>query len=218
MTTIVLADDHHVVRQGLRVLLEAEPDFRIIGEAADGLEAAQLIERLHPDVLVLDLMMPGLSGLEVTRQVAQRSPHTRVIILSMYANEAYVVEALTHGAAGYVLKKSTASDLARAVREVSLGRRYLSPPLTEDDITTYLQKAGESSPDSYELLTSREREVLHLIAGGRTNAEIAAQLVISSRTVETHRANLMRKLELRTQADLIRYALRREILPPEDSL
>lgn len=218
MTTIVLADDHHVVRQGLRVLLEAEPDFRIIGEAADGLEAAQLIERLHPDVLVLDLMMPGLSGLEVTRQAAQRSPDTRVIILSMYANEAYVVEALTHGAAGYVLKKSTASDLARAVREVSLGRRYLSPPLTEDDITTYLQKAGESSPDSYELLTTREREVLHLIADGRTNAEIAAQLVISSRTVETHRANLMRKLELRTQADLIRYALRREILPPEDNV
>jgi len=128
MTTIVLADDHHVMRQGLRALLEAEPDFYIVGEASDGREAAQLVERLQPDVLVLDLMMPGLSGLEVTRQVRQRSPQTRVVILSMYANKAYVLEALRNGAAGYVLKKSTADELVRAMREVTTGRRYLSPP------------------------------------------------------------------------------------------
>jgi two-component system, NarL family, response regulator NreC len=216
MTTIVLADDHHVVRQGLRALLEAEPDFHIVGEAADGREVAQLVERLQPEVLVLDLMMPGLSGLEVTRQVRQRSPQTRVVILSMYADEAYVLEALRNGAAGYVLKKSTADELVRAMREVTTGRRYLSPPLSEKDIETLMKEADESKQDPYELLTSREREVLHLIAEGHTNAEVAAMLVISPRTVEFHRANLMRKLGMRTQADLIRYALQRRILPPED--
>jgi DNA-binding NarL/FixJ family response regulator len=218
MTTIVLADDHHVVRQGLRALLEAEPDFQIVGEAADGREAAQLVKRLQPEVLVLDLMMPGLSGLEVTRQVRQRSPQTRVVILSMYADEAYVLEALRNGAAGYVLKKSTADELVRAVREVTTGRRYLSPPLSEKDIETLMKEADESKQDPYELLTSREREVLHLIAEGHTNAEVAARLVISPRTVEFHRANLMRKLGMRTQADLIRYALQRRILPPEGEL
>ena len=216
MTTIVLADDHPVVRQGLRALLEAEPDFYIVGEASDGREAAQLVERLPPDVLVLDLMMPGLSGLEVTRQIRQRSPQTRIVILSMYANKAYVLEALRNGAAGYVLKKSTAAELVRAVREVTTGRRYLSPPLSEEDIETYLKKAEASKTDPYELLTTRQREVLHLIVEGHTNAEIAARLVISPRTVEFHRANLMRKLGLRNQADLIRYALQRSILPPQD--
>ena len=216
MTTIVLADDHHVVRQGLRVLLEAEPDFHVVGEAADGREAVQLVERLRPDVLVLDLIRSGLSGLEVTRQVSQRSPQTRVVILSMYAKQDYVLEALRNGAAGYVLKKSTAAELFRAVREVTIGRRYLSPPLSEKDIETLMKEADESKQDPYELLTSREREVLHLIAEGHTNAEVAARLVISPRTVEFHRANLMRKLGMRTQADLIRYVLQRRILPPED--
>ena len=215
MTTIVLADDHHMVRQGLQALLEAEPDFHIVGEAADGREALQLVERLQPDVLVLDLMLPGLSGLEVARQVSRLSPQTRVVILSMYANQAYVLEALRSGAAAYVLKKATAGELARAVREVTAGRRYLSPPLSEEHIETYLKKAEESKTDPYELLTTRQREVLHLIVEGHTNVEIAARLVISPRTVEMHRANLMRKLGVRTQADLIRYALQRGILPPE---
>src|SRR5512137_1091904 len=128
MTTILLADDHHIVRQGLRVLLEAQPDFQLVGEAGDGLEAVQLTERLKPDVLIIDLVMPSLNGLEATRQVSQRSPHTRVVILSMHANEAYVLEALRNGAAGYVLKDSSAADLVQAVREVVAGRRYLSPP------------------------------------------------------------------------------------------
>ena len=212
MITILLADDHSIVRQGLRALLEVEPDFYIVGEAADGLEVTQLIEYLRPDVLVLDLMMPGLDGLEVTRRVNQRSPQTRIIILSMYGNEAYVVEVLRNGAAGYVLKKSTADELVRAVRAVVAGQRYLSPPLSEQIIETYMQKADESTQDLYDLLTAREREVLYLVAEGHTNAEIAAQLFISSRTVEMHRANLMRKLDLRSQADLIRYALRRGIV------
>ncbi len=215
MTSIVLADDHHVVRQGLRALLEAEPDFRLIGEAGDGLETAQLVERLEPDVLIIDLMMPSLNGLEVTRQVSQRSPRTRIVILSMHANEAYVLEALRNGAAGYVLKDSSAADLVQAVREVMSGRRYLSPPLSERAIEAYLHKAQAAELDPYETLTTREREVLHLAAEGHSNAEIATRLSISPRTAETHRANMMRKLDLHTQTDLIRYALRRGILPIE---
>lgn len=217
MITILLADDHHIVRQGLRSLLEAEPNFNIVGEAADGLEAARLAESLQPDVLVLDIMMPGFSGLEVTRQVQQRAPDTKVIILSMYADESYVLEALRNGAFGYVLKKSTADELARAIRQVIEGQRYLSPPLTESAIEAYMQKASQTTEDSYELLTTREREVLHLAAEGLTNVEIADRLVVSPRTVESHRANLMQKLGLRNQTDLVRYAIRRGILPLNDN-
>ena len=215
LTTIVLADDHPVVRQGLRAVLEAEKDFSLIGETGDGLETVRLTERLQPDVLMLDLMMPGLGGLEVTRQVSQRSPRTRVVILSMHADEAYVLEALKNGATGYVLKESSADDLVRAIREVAAGRRYLSPPLSERAIETYVQRARDASLDGYESLTPREREVLHLAAEGNHNPEIAARLFISSRTVEVHRANFMRKLGLRTQTDLVRYALKRGILPLE---
>ena len=213
--TILLADDHHVVRQGLRMLLEAQGDFRVVAEVGDGLEAVKLTERFTPSVLIVDVMMPGLNGLEVTRQVGQRSPRTRVIILSMYSNEAYVLEALRNGAAGYVLKESTATDLVRAVHEVAAGRRYLSPPLSEHAIEAYLEKAQDTPLDLYETLTTREREVLQLAAEGRTNADIAAALFVSPRTIETHRAHLMRKLDLHAQADLIRYALRRGILPLE---
>ena len=212
MTTIVLADDHHIVRQGLRALLEAEPDFHLVGETGDGLETVQLVESLHPDVLVLDLMMPGLNGLEVTRQVGKRSPQTRVVILSMHANEAYVLEALRNGAAGYVLKDASVAELAHAVREVTAGRRYLSPPLSERAIEAYVGKATETPLDRYETLTTREREVLHLAAEGCSNAEVADRLSISVRTAETHRANMMRKLDLSSQTDLIRYALRRGII------
>jgi len=215
-TAIVLADDHHVVRQGLRGLLEAEPDFSIAGEAADGLQAVDLVDRVKPDVLVIDLMMPGLSGLDVTRQVRQRSPRTHIVILSMHSNEAYVLEALRNGAAAYVLKDSTAADLVHAVREVVAGRRYLSPPLSERAIETYTEKAKSTLMDPYETLTTREREVLHLAAEGYTNTAIGDRLSISPRTVETHRANLMRKLGLQTQTDLVRYALRRGIVPMED--
>ena len=213
--TLLLADDHHVVRQGLRALLQAEPDFRVVGEASDGLEVVDLVERLRPTVLVVDLMMPGLNGLEVTRQVSKRSPQTRVLILSMHSNEAYVLEALRNGAAAYVLKDSSAADLVHAVREVAAGRRYLSAPLSDLAIETYRQKAKEATLDIYETLTTREREVLHLAAEGRSGSDIASRLSISPRTVETHRANLMRKLGLHTQTDLVRYALRRGILPME---
>lgn len=199
MTTIVLADDHRVVRQGLRALLQAEPEFRLIGEAGDGLDAARLVGQLQPDVLVLDLMLPGVSGLEVTRQVQQLSPRTHVLILSMHADEAYVLEALKNGATGYILKDSSAADLIQAVREVAVGRRYLSPPLSKRAIENYVQKAKAAPLDPYETLTTREREVLHLAAEGHTAADIAARFSISSRTVETHRTHLMHKLGLRNQ-------------------
>ena len=211
--TILLADDHHVMRQGLRMLLEAQEDFRVVAEAGDGLEAVKLVERLKPHVLIVDLMMPGINGLEVARQVSHHSPQTRIIVLSMYGNEPYVLEALRNGAVGYVLKDANAAELLRAVHEVVAGRRYLSPPLSEHAIEAYLQKAQDAVLDLYETLTTREREVLQLAAEGRTNADIAAVLYVSPRTVETHRAHLMHKLGLHTQADLIRYALKRGILP-----
>ncbi|MDX2041912.1 MAG: response regulator transcription factor [Acidobacteriota bacterium] len=213
MPNILLADDHNIVRQGLRALLQSEPHFRLVGEASDGIEAVRLAERLKPDVLITDVMMPGLNGLEVARQVSRSLPNTRVIILSMYTNDAYVLEALKNGALGYVLKDSEASDLIQAVKEVINGNRYLSPPLSERALELYMRKVESVPDDPYELLTTREREVLQLVAEGRTSAEIANRLFISPRTAEGHRANLMRKLNLQNNADLIRFALKRGILP-----
>jgi DNA-binding NarL/FixJ family response regulator len=212
---IVLADDHPIVRQGLCALLEAETDFQVVGEAGDGLEAVALVERVKPDVLVLDLMMPTLSGLEVARQTRQRSPQTRVVILSMHADEGYVLEALTAGASAYVLKKSTAGDLVKAIRDAIAGRRFLSPPLSERLIDAYVEKTRSAPLDSYNTLTPREREVLQLAAEGHTNAAIATRLSISPRTVEMHRASVMRKLDLQNQVELVRYALQRGILAKE---
>ena len=214
-TTIVLADDHHIVRKGLRTLLEAEGEFAVIGEEADGLKVVELIERLRPDVLLLDVQMPGLNGLEITRQIVQRALKTRVIILSMHANETYVREALRYGAQGYVLKDANPSEMVEAVRDVSAGRRYLSRALSERAIDAYAEKAQAAPADAYDMLTTREREVLHLAAESSSTSEIAARLGISPRTVESHRENLMRKLGLQNQTDLIRYALRRGILPME---
>jgi two-component system response regulator NreC len=213
MPTILLADDHNIVRQGLRAILQSEPHFSLVGEASDGIEAVRLAERLKPDVMVTDVMMPGLNGLEVARQVSRSLPNTRIIILSMYTNDAYVLEALKNGALGYVLKDSQASDLIQAIKEVIKGNRYLSPPLSERALELYMRKVESVPDDPYELLTTREREVLQLVAEGKTSAEIANRLFISPRTAEGHRANLMRKLNLQNNADLIRFALKRGILP-----
>lgn len=211
-TTILLADDHRIVRQGLRALLTGEADFEVVGEADDGREALELVKRLKPDVLVLDLMMPGLNGLEVARQLPRQSPGVRVVVLSMYDDEGFVLEALANGVSGYVLKDSSSSDFIRAVREVAAGRRYLSPPLSDRAIEAYQQRAKLGTLDKHETLTTREREVLQLSAEGHTNSEIAARLGISTRTAETHRSRIMHKLGLHTQSDLIRYAIRRGII------
>jgi DNA-binding NarL/FixJ family response regulator len=214
---LMLADDHQIVRQGLRAILTSVPEFRLVGEAADGLETVRLAERLRPDVLVLDLMMPGLGGLEVARQLGRRSPETRVVILSMHSNEAYVVEALQAGALAYVLKEASAEDLVQAIRTAAAGRRYLSPPVSEQAIDAYLKKVAGAPLDPYHTLTAREREVLGLTAQGLSGAEIAKQLFISTRTVESHRANVMRKLSVRNQKELVRYAMQREIIPPAEA-
>lgn len=213
MITIVLAEDHRIVRQGIKALLASEPDFRVVGETGDGLEAVQLIERLRPNIAVLDLMMPSLGGLDVAREASSRVPHTRLLVLSMYHNEAYVVEALHAGALGYVIKESSSDDLVYAIREVMAGHRYLSPPLSAHALAIYQEKASSGVRAIYQTLTTREREILKLIAEGYSSPEVAERLVLSPRTVETHRANIMRKLELRTTADLVRYAIRHGILP-----
>jgi two-component system, NarL family, response regulator NreC len=210
--TLVLADDHPIVRKGLKALLEAETDLRVAGEASDGLEAINLVEKIKPDVLLLDIMMPGLSGLEVARQVTQKFPLTRIIIISMHSNEAYVLDALRHGASGYVLKDASMEELVEAIRQVMAGHRYLSPPLSERAIEEYIMRSKTSELDPYKTLTERERQVLHLAAEGNSNSEIAARLSISIRTVETHRTNLLHKLNLRTQTDLVRYAIQRGII------
>ncbi len=215
MISILLADDHPVVRRGLRAVLEGEPDFRVTGETGDGLEAVRLVEELRPQVLVLDLMMPGVGGLEVARQINLRFPTTKVVILSMHANEAYVLEALRNGASAYVLKDAGGGELLQAVRSVVAGSRYLSPPLSERAIEDYVEKAKSAPLDSVGELTTREREVLGLAADGQSTGDIAARLGISPRTAETHRANLMRKLGLHNQTDLVRFAIRQGILPPE---
>ena len=213
---LLLVDDHPVVREGLCALLQADPELEVVGQADDGVEVESLVETLGPDVVVLDLMMPGRGGLDVTRELIRRPAAPPVLILSMYDSEAYVVEAMRSGAAGYALKQAPAAELTRGIRTVAAGQRYLSPPLTERALEAYVRKAG-GEPDPYDSLTPREREVLGLAAEGRTNAEIAASLFISRRTVETHRARAMRKLGLRTQVELALYALRRGILDDQSA-
>jgi DNA-binding NarL/FixJ family response regulator len=212
--TAVLADDHPIVRQGLRALLDGAEDCNVVGEAANGLAAIDLIERLQPDVAILDLQMPDLGGLEVARRAREKSPDTRVIILTMYADEPYVLEALRHGVSGYVLKGSATSDLLAAVEAAMAGKRFLSRLLNERAIDAYARRAEtDSRPlDRYDLLTSREREALQLAAQVMSNAEIGERLAISPRTAETHRANLLRKLGLTTQTDLVRFAMTRGLI------
>lgn len=206
-TTVMLADDHQIVRQGLRAILNAVPEFRLVGEASDGLEAVRLAERLRPDVLVLDLGMPGLDGLEVARQVTKRPPRPQVVVLSMYSDEAHVLRALHAGASAYVLKDAGADQLVQAIRATVRGQRYFSPPLVADAFEAHLRRAEAMPADPKVALTSREREVLHLTVEGFSGADIAERLFISPRTVETHRANLMRKLCVRNQKELVRYAV-----------
>jgi two-component system response regulator NreC len=214
--SIILADDHPVVRRGLQALLEPVQDLSIVGVAANGLEALRLTERLKPDVLILDLMMPGLSGLEVLRILRERSPRTKTVILSMYSSKASVALALQNGAIGYVLKDSTEEDLVRAVKEAVAGRRFLSPPVTEIAINTYIEQSKTGPFDRNETLTPRQREVLQLAAEGKTNSEIAVELNISQRTVENHRATLMQRLGLQNHTQLIRHAIRHGLIAADE--
>jgi two-component system, NarL family, response regulator NreC len=215
MTTVVVADDHQIVRVGLRALLATAEDIQLVGEASDGLEAIRACAELGPDVLVAELQLPHLDGVEVLRRVRQHSPGTRVVVHSVHAAEAVVVETLRHGAMGYVWKGAHVDDLVQAVRAAADGRRYLSPPFADRAHDIHALAASGPRGDPYDTLTARERQVLRLAVEGLTLKEIGVRLSMSRRTAETHRAHLMRKLGLRSPTDLIRYALRRGLLPPE---
>ncbi|MGH7392930.1 MAG: response regulator [Candidatus Rokuibacteriota bacterium] len=216
MTRIVLADEQTAMRQGIRCLLEMESDLQVVGEAADGLDVVPLVERLKPDVLVLDVQMPGLNGLDATLQVRHRVPRCAVVLFSRLADEWYVAQALRNGAAGYVLKQAHARELLKGIRTVTRGRRYVSTEFSEELVQSWNSRAPRPVEDRYDRLTNREREVLQLAAEGHSSRNIAGRLSISARTAETHRANVMQKLRLRNQTALVRYALARGVLPPID--
>lgn len=212
-TRILLADDHGVVRKGLRFLLESEPDFEVVGEAADGRQAVDLAAELEPDVVVMDIAMPRLNGIDATGQIVRRSPKAGVIILSMHSDEEYLVRALSAGAKGYLLKDSAEADLVRAIRSASEGKPFFSPAIAKTLLEDYLRRLQQRGlDDSYELLSDREKEVLHLLAEGKTNKEVATLLDLSPYTVETHRNRLMQKLNLHNTAEIVLYAVRKKII------
>ena len=210
---ILLADDHTVMRAGLRLLLERQPDLAVVAEAEDGRQAVELADSHGPDVAVIDIAMPNLNGIEATRQIAARHPGTSVVILSMHSDESYIMRALKAGARAYLLKDSAEADLIRAVRSVRDGRSFFSPAVSKmllEDYVRQLQQRGEE--DSYELLTNREREILQLLAEGKSNKDVANRLNLSLHTVETHRAHILQKLGIHTVPELILYAVRKGII------
>jgi two-component system response regulator NreC len=209
---VLLADDHGIVRRGLRSLLE-EAGYLVVGEAADGMEATRLCEEQRPDLLIVDVGMPKLSGIEVSARAQKLEPPPAVIVLSMHADESYIIRALDAGARAYLLKDATDEDLLPAVRAVSGGKPFFSPAVSAvlaEDYTRNLQRRGLS--DSYDLLTDREKEILHLLAEGRSNKEVATLLDVGLSTVETHRANLMQKLNLHNTAEIVLYAVRKGLI------
>jgi len=216
--TILLTDDHTILLQGLRAILEAEHDFVILGEAYDGQQALDLVQLLKPDVLVLDLALPVLSGLEVIRRLYHSQSQTQIVVLSMHAKGAYIYQAMKYGAKAYLLKGSDAKDLVQAIRQVMRGEKYLSPALAQLAAEAQAQMRQSHGLDPYKTLTNREREILPLAAGGMSSSDIGRQLSISPRTVEVHRARILHKLGLQNQAELIRFALNRGILPFEENL
>ncbi|MGB2635953.1 MAG: response regulator transcription factor [Candidatus Acidiferrum sp.] len=210
---ILLADDHKLMRSGLRVLLEQQADLTVVGEASDGREAVALVASQRPDVLVMDIGMPSLNGIEAAGQITQSRPETAIVMLSMHSDESYVLRALKAGAKGYLLKDSAEADLIRAVHAVAEGKSFFSPAVSKvllDDYVRKLKRSGTDDP--YDLLTPREREVLQLVAEGKSNKDVAQLLNLSVYTVETHRSNIMEKLNLHGVPELILYAVRKGII------
>jgi DNA-binding NarL/FixJ family response regulator len=218
---ILLADDHALVRAGISALLQSLAEIDVVAEVEDGHEALRLIEALQPDVVLMDIAMPGLNGLEAAARVAKEFPHVRVIILSMHENEEYVLRALRAGAVGYLLKGARTSELELAVTSVAHGETYLSPAASKHVVLDYIQRAGEAhaiaerAPHTADRLTPRQREILQMIAAGHTTKEIAQRLDISAKTVEMHRAQLMDRLDIHDIAGLVRYAIRTGLVAPD---
>ncbi len=210
---ILIADDHDIVRTGLRSLLERQDDIEIVGEAADGRQVVRMAEELNPSIIVMDIAMPQLNGIDAAGQILRHDPEIKIMILSMYADEEFLVRALTAGVKGYLLKDSVQADLLRAVRAVATGRSFFSPAIAQtlaEDYIRQLQHKGLE--DSFDLLTEREREILQLLAEGKSNKEVAAVLNVSPYTVETHRTHLMQKLNLHNTAEIVLYAVRKKIV------
>lgn len=210
---ILVADDHTIVREGIRLLLEAQPDMEVVGDAADGEQAVSAVRQLQPDVVLIDIAMPKLNGLEATRAIKREFPQVQVIALTMYESDEYFFQVLNAGASGYVLKKAASADLLGAVRAVHAGDVFLYPSVARRLVSDYMTrvKSGEEQ-SSFDRLTQREREVLRLVAEGHTNQEIADKLVISASTVQTHRTRIMQRLNLHNRAELIQYAVRKGLL------
>jgi len=210
---ILIADDHSIVRKGLRSCVEGQEDMEVVGEASTGRDAVRLAEELQPDVVIMDITMPQLNGIDATAQIVKGKSRTSVIILSMHADEGYLVRALSAGAKGYLLKDSAETDLVRALQAVSRGRPFFSPRIAQmllEDYVRYLQQ--RDLQDSYDLLTDREKQVLQLLAEGKSNKEVAAMLDLSPYTVETHRTHLMQKLNLHSTAEIVLYAVRKKVI------
>jgi len=210
---VLIADDHGLVRKGLRFVLEREPDIEVVGEAGDGREAVRLAEELDPTVVIMDIAMPFLNGIDAAAQIVKRKPSTGVIMLSVHSDESYLLRALSAGAKGYLLKDSAELDVVRAIEAVAAGRPFFSPAIAQtlrEDYMRFLQQ--RKIEDSYDLLTDREKEVLQLLAQGKSNKEVAAILDLSLYTVETHRTHLMQKLNLHNTAEIVLYAVRKKII------
>ena len=213
MIRIIVADDHTVVRKGLRMLLETQPDFTVVSDAADGRETVAMAEQYLPDVIVMDVAMPGMNGIEAARQISAKHPQIAIVFLSMHLDEAYVLKALKSGARAYLLKDSAEYDLINAIKAVHQGKAFFSPAISKMLVEDYMHQMRERDvEDSYELLTTREREVLQLLAEGKSNKEVAGVLNLSLYTVETHRSNIFQKLNLHSSAELILYAVRKGVI------
>ncbi len=207
---VVIADDHGIVRSGIRLLLEKQPDIKVVAEAADGVEARDIVIRERPDLAILDVKMPGLTGLQATREIKAQAPEVSILILSMHDDERYLFEALKAGASGYVLKSQADTDLLSAIRSVERGEPFLSPTAQQALIRDVLERGAETESE----LTPREEEIVKLVAEANTSREIAEMLHLSEKTVENHRANAMKKLGMRDRVELVRYAIRQGLIEP----
>lgn len=210
---ILLADDHNVLREGMRLLLERQPGFEVVGDAEDGRQTLRLVQELNPDVVVMDIAMPNLNGIETTRRIAEHFPRTAVVVLSMHHDESYVLRSLKAGARAYLLKDALKSELISAIQAVAAGKSFFSPKVSQILQEDYVQSlARKDEDDTFELLTDREHEILQLIAEGKTNKEVANLLSLSIHTVDTHRTHILQKLNLHSVPELILYAVRKGII------